>query len=141
MFEKLKLRTVKKDDILIAYPSKERIKVINIITDPSKLSYIDSNWLRRYWEVTHKIKLPKKYKIANCHFFTSKKDYYYPIVKVCVKKPLFQFDQRRMWKIDCQHLLWKREQATKKHRTIKEMDDNKGNWHPPSDYTMYKMGF
>lgn len=109
MFENLMLRTIKAGDMLIPYPSETSVKVIRIIKDHSKLQYIDSNWLRRYWEVTHNIILSKKYKIAVCQFTTNPyKDYYYPILIECVKKPIRQKGLAFQWKLARQQFLMRK---------------------------------
>lgn len=124
------LRTVKVGDILIVYPSKERVKVTGFIKGEATTTF-----LRDYWRKKHNIKIPTTFRIAVCRFATTiLKEYNYPLYRKCVKKPLFQYNHKKMWEIDRQYLLFKRRKGD-------EIDDNKGNWHPPSDYTMYQMGF
>ena len=97
MFEKLKLRTVKKDDVIIVNPSQSKVKVINILeTDFTS----DVNWLKEYWLTIHNIKLPESFKIAVCQFATNpSKNYNYPLLTLCVKKPIRQYQPRLAWKL------------------------------------------
>jgi hypothetical protein len=95
MFEKLILRTIKKDDVIIVNPSQSKVKVINILE-----STFDSNWLIQYWADIYDIELPNSFKIAVCQFATNpSKNYNYPLLKVCVRKPIRQNQPRLAWKL------------------------------------------
>ena len=95
MFKKLMLRTVKKDDILIVNPSKSKVKVINILE-----STFDANWLIDYWKDIYNVELPKSFKIVVCQFATNpNKNYNYPLLKICVKKPIRQNQPNLAWKL------------------------------------------
>lgn len=152
--KKVLLRTVKVGDILTVYPYQDRVKVIVITAKKINLKKSDERYcLKDYWKEKHGIILPMTFRIATCKFATTYKEYDYPLYRKCVKKSLFQYKHRKMWKIDQQYShMKKRNGGISISEIIQgdqedlseaegEVDDNKGNWHPPSDYTMYQMGF
>ncbi len=96
-----KLRRIKKNDVVIALPSKNRVRVINILN-----SYVKETWLKNYWHEHYDITLPAIFKVAVCQFATTTaKNYDYPIYKMCLKKPFFQKKQRKLWTQDREHYL------------------------------------
>lgn len=42
-------------------------------------------WLKDYWKRHHKTILPKQFKVAECKFQGSEKQYHYPFVKACLR--------------------------------------------------------
>ena len=146
------LRTIKTGDILIVYPSKNRVKVINVTAKKINLKESDERYcLKSYWNEKHGIVLPRSFRIVTCQFATTPyKEYDYPLYRKCVRKPFRQYGHKKMWKIDRQYSLFKKGKTIAEilnvnqedlSKTKEEMSDNKGNWHPPSDYTMYQTGF
>ena len=145
------MRTVKVGDILTIYPSKCKTKVIVVTAEKINLKESDERyWLKDYWKEKHEIILPVAFRIITCKFTTTYKEYDYPLCRKCVKKPLRQKKLKERWKnkrkavlnakvsrFDIDKLLGVNQEDLSKE----EMSDNKGNWHPPSDYTMYQMGF
>ena len=92
-------RKIKKDDIVIALPSKNRVRVIDILN-----SYVKETWLKNYWHEHYNITLPAIFQVAVCQFATTvAKNYDYPIYKMCLKKPFRQKKERKLWAEDRQH--------------------------------------
>ena len=90
----MRLMRVKQSNILKVYPSDCYVKVIRVVKPQEPML----SWLVNYWKQNHDVKVPKIFKIAVCLFSKSEKEYAYPIIKECIKKPKLQFVAKKKWK-------------------------------------------
>lgn len=119
----MRFRKIKKNDIVIVYPSGQITKVIRVFE-----GYSEETWLKNYWHEHYDIILPPAFKIVVCQFASSpSKNYSYPINKVCIRKPFRQKKNRVLWQNDRDHFIGLTSkdpivESIKQYRRVKKND-------------------
>lgn len=108
-------------DILIVNPSKMRVRVVGV-----EKSFQRIVWLKDYWHRKYDITLPKFFDTILVNFPSHDKVYEYPRYRKCIKRPLRQKKQKKLFKISQKELRPNIFRKIKRRANRFEEDDPEG---------------